>query len=62
MTVAEIQTLIAGIESGLLQEQIWRKWSEHALLEISPVPAWPVEFYEAKNTEIKGFVSKVFER
>jgi hypothetical protein len=51
MTVAEIQTLIAGIESGFLQEQIWRQLSERALLEVSPVPVWLAELYDAKNTE-----------
>ncbi|MBK9153606.1 MAG: hypothetical protein IPM25_05240 [Chloracidobacterium sp.] len=51
MTVAEIQTLIAGIEAGFLEEQSWRQWTELALLEVSPVPVWLVELYDAENTD-----------
>jgi hypothetical protein len=51
MTVAEIQTLIAGIETDFLGEQVWRQWSERALLEVSSVPVWLVELYDAKKTD-----------
>ena len=51
MTVAEIQTLIAGVEADFLEEQVWRQWSESTLLEVSPVPVWLVELYDAENTK-----------
>ena len=51
MTVAEIQTLIAGIEADFLEEIAWRQWSERALQEVSSVPVWLVELYDAENTK-----------
>ena len=51
MTVAQIQTLIAGIETNFLEEQVWRQWGENSLLEVSPVPVWLVELYDAENTD-----------
>lgn len=51
MTVAEIQTLITGIETNFFEEQFWRQWCERALRDASPVPAWLVELYDAENSE-----------
>ena len=51
MTVAEIQTLIAGIDADFLDEQIWRQWTEYALQKVSSVPVWLVELYEAENSK-----------
>ncbi len=51
MTVAEIQTLIAGIETDFLEEQVWRQWTERTLQEISSVPVWLVELYDAQNSK-----------
>lgn len=51
MTVAAIQTLITAIETAFLEEEVWRQWSERALLDASPVPIWLVELYDAEDSE-----------